>query len=280
MYKALQTIYDKYGVLIRKDAVFSEDRLTHSHLFRLLKSGQIERANVAELVPFEGDVKLCVVTAMWQRPEVFKIFGEHYQKLGLDVICVGSEGSKSKKLVESYGFIYLERPNNPLGAKMNATITEAMKRGYTHIICVGSDDLITKDLVDEYLKLIKEGYHFIGLLDFYFYELESGKAIYWGGYNDKRIGKTIGAGRVLSAEIINSLGGKVWNDNDNRYLDKGMQERLSVSNLPQKVFKLKDKGMIAVDLKSSDNITPFAKWRNSHYISSKIITDCFGYLRD
>lgn len=278
MYKALQTIYDRYGVIIRKDTVFSEERLTTSHLFRLLKSGQIERADVAELVPFEDEIKLCVVTGMWKRPEVFKIFGEHYQKLGLDVICVGSEGSKSKKLAEHYGFIYLERPNNPLGAKMNATITEALKRGYTHVICVGSDDLITKDLVDEYIRLIKEGYHFIGLLDFYFYELESGKAIYWGGYNDKRIGKTVGAGRVLSAELINRLG-TVWNDNDNRYLDKGMQMRLSASNLPQKTFKLKDKGMLAVDLKSSDNITPFAKWRNSHYISSEIITNEFEHLR-
>jgi len=279
MYKALKTIHDKYGNTVKAGSIIDESALTESHLFRMLQRGYLVSATEQDLVKFEGEIKLCIVTGMWKRPEVFKIFGQHYKDLGIDVIVAGSEGKRSKQLAESFGFIYLKRPNQPLAEKMNATITEGLKRGYTHFICVGSDDLLSKELIDEYIRLIRLGYEFIGVLDFYFYELGTGKASYWGGYRDrKRFKHTCGAGRVLSRNLVESWGGKVWEGQ--RYLYSSIQQRLAFSNFPKYVFKLKDKDLLAVDIKSQTNLTPFKLWDNSCYINGQILEDEFGFKRD
>lgn len=274
MYKALKTIHDKYGNTVKAGSFVDPANLTESHLFKMVQRGYLVSATEQEPIEYNGKIKPCIVTGMWKRPEVFKIFGKHYQDLGIDVIVAGSEGKKSKELAESFGFIYLERPNQPLAEKMNATINEGLKRGYTHFICVGSDDLLTKDLVDEYKRLIRLGYHFIGVLDFYFYELETGKASYWGGYRDrKRFRNTCGAGRVLSRKLVESWGGKIWEGE--RYLDSSMQQKLATSDLPKYVFKLKNKGLFAVDIKSNTNLTPFSLWDNSSYINGQILENEF-----
>ena len=277
MYKALKTIHDKYGNTVKDGSFVDPANLTESHLLKMVQRGYLVSATEKEPIEYDGEIKLCIVTGMWKRPEVFKIFGQHYKDLGIDVIVAGSEGKKSKDLAESFGFIYLERPNQPLAAKMNATITEGLKRGYTHFICVGSDDLLTKDLVDEYKRLIRLGYHFIGVLDFYFYELKTGKASYWGGYRDRqRFKHTCGAGRLISRKLVESWGGKVWEDSHSRFLDTSMQQKLATSDLPKYVFKMKDKGIFSVDIKSDTNMTPFALWDNTSYIDAKIIESRFN----
>lgn len=279
MYKALKTIHDKYGNTVKAGSFVDPANLTESHLFKMVQRGYLVSATEQEPIEYNGKIKPCIVTGMWKRPEVFEIFGQHYKDLGIDVIVAGSEGKKSKQLAESFGFIYLERPNQPLAEKMNATITEGLKRGYTHFICVGSDDLISAELIKEYKRLIKQGYDFIGVLDFYFYELETGKASYWGGYRDrKRFRNTCGAGRVLSRKLIESWSGKVWEGE--RYLDTSMQQKLATSDLPKYVFKLKDKGLLAVDIKSDTNLTPFKLWDNTSYIDAQILEHGFRLKRD
>lgn len=280
MYRLLRTVHDRYGNLIKNGSIVSPEAFTQGYITRLIKRGYVELLEREEPTTYKGDIKPCVVTGMWKRPEVFEIFGKHYQEIGIDVIVAGSEGKVSKKQAEKFGFIYLERPNQPLASKMNATIEEAMKRDYTHVICVGSDDLLSKELIDEYIELIKRGYDFIGILDLYFYDMVSGKASYWGGYRDKsRVRHSAGAGRVLSRKILKTWNNKVWDDSLSQYLDTAMQNRLAASTLPQYVFSIKDKGLFAVDIKSDVNMTPFELWDNTSYIDPSIITSKFN-VRD
>jgi len=276
-YQVVRPIRDKFGNKVDAGQIVRRDNLNESYVDKLVSNGRLLEIEELPLERYEGDIKPCIVTGMWKRPEVFEIFGNHYKELGIDIIVVGSEGETSKKLAESFGFTYLERPNNPLGSKMNATITEAMKRGYSHVICVGSDDLLSSELLDYYKSLMRSGYDFIGVTDFYFYEMSSGKASYWGGYKDReRKGKTVGAGRVLSRRLIESWGGTVWDNHRTKYLDKSMQSRLMLSPYPERIFSLKEKGMFAVDIKSSVNITPFILWYNCSYIDAKIIQNEFS----
>lgn len=276
-YKCVKQIRDTNGKRIPVGSIVTEDSLNSKFIQSLIKTKRILPIEELPLKTFEGLVKPCIVTGMWKRPDVFTIFGNHYKQIGIDVIVVGSEGDTSKKLAESFGFIYIELPNEPLGTKMNATITEAMLRDYSHVICVGSDDLLSKELIDYYISLMQSGFDFIGLLDFYFYELESGKASYWGGYREPiRRNHTVGAGRVLSRRLIESWGGNVWDDTHPRHLDTSMQFRLNASKYPQRIFRLKDKGLFAVDIKSAVNMTPFALWDNTSYIDASILTDRFN----
>jgi len=276
-YQVVRPIRDKFGNKVDAGQIVRRETLNEYYVDRLVSNGRLLEIEELPLERYEGDIKPCIVTGMWKRPEVFEIFGNHYKEIGIDIIVVGSEGETSKKLAESFGFTYLERPNSPLGSKMNATITEAMKRGYSHVICVGSDDLLSSELLDYYKSLMRSGYDFIGVTDFYFYEMSSGKASYWGGYREsERRNHTVGAGRVLSKRIIESWNGIVWDNLHPRQLDTSMQIRLSTSKYPQRIFNLKEKGMFAVDIKSGVNMTPFTLWDNSHYIDSQIITEKFN----
>lgn len=223
-------------------------------------------------------MKISVVTGVWKRPIVFEMFAESIKKIPfeVDVIVAGSEGHESKRMVERHGFTYIEVPNRPLGAKMNAT-TKAAK-GSDYVICLGSDDLLS---VDTWLRLYEEmqkGYDIIGLQDLYFYDLKTRKAIYWGGYIGKRYGHTTGVGRCLSKKVMSKLGWECWRSRIDRYLDASMSERLRNTGVDfnVKTINLKDSGLLAVDVKSSENITPFELWENTSYIDAKIIENEFS----
>lgn len=191
----------------------------------------------------------------------------------LNVICVGSEGVHSKRMVEHYGFTYIEKPNRPLSNKMNASVEAA--KGSDYVICVGSDDILSPELFELYLGAMKQDYDFIGLQDLYFYDLRSGKALYWGGYSDKRKGKTVGAGRCISKRVLDSLDWQLWEKGHNRYLDSVMRAK----PINEKVINLKKENVLAVDIKSGVNITHFEKWQNAQYIDPSIITNKFEYIK-
>lgn len=220
-------------------------------------------------------MKITIVTGVWKRPEVFEMFSKGIENLGVDVrvIVAGSEGDTSRTMVESKGFEYIEVPNRPLSNKMNATTRAA--KGSDYVICMGSDDIISPELFQEYLKYMNEDYDFVGLTDFYFYDTESKRAMYWGGYNDKRKGTSIGAGCVISAKLLNNMCHEPWKNGLNKGLDGSMQRRI---NGKVAKFSLKEKGLFALDIKSSTNITPFELWKNSSYIDAQIIKEQFPYL--
>lgn len=277
MIRTLRTVHDHRGQSYRQGTILSEDVFKPRHLYRLLNSNAIEYAEIPPNKAFKGKVKPVIVTGMWKRFDVFEIFAKHTKTLGIDVIVAGSEGKASKEIVKKHGFHYIEIANEPLAAKMNATTLKARELGYTHVICVGSDDLLSQELVDEYVDLMRKGYDYIGVTDFYFYEIETGKAAYWGGYRERqKIGQTVGAGRVISSNLLGQLNWKPWNDTDNRYLDSGMQAKLKKSIYSKKTISLKDKGFLAVDLKSNENLTPFKLWGNTSYIEPELITDKFN----
>jgi len=277
MIKVLRTIYDHNGTTYKVGTVISEDVFKPKYLERLFRNGAIEYVELKPTQSFKGKVNPVIVTGMWKRPEVFEIFAKHTKTLGIEVIVAGSEGKKSRNLAEKYGFHYIEIENDPLAAKMNATTLKAKELKYTHVICVGSDDLLSKELIDEYLTLMRKGYDYIGVTDFYFYELESGKAAYWGGYRDRnRIGHTAGAGRVISKTLLDEWDWMPWDDKDSKYLDNSMQNKLRSSIHPKTTFSLKGKGLLAVDIKSQVNMTPFELWDNTLYIEPKLITDNFN----
>jgi hypothetical protein len=277
MIRILRTIYDHNGTTYKAGTIISETVFKARLLDRLFKSKAVEYVELKPTQEFKGEIKPVIVTGMWKRPEVFKIFGQHYKDLGIDVIVSGSEGKESEKLAKKYGFHYIEIENQPLATKMNATTLKAKELGYTHVICVGSDDLLSKELIDEYLKLMRKGYDYIGVTDFYFYEMESGKAAYWGGYRERhRLGHTAGAGRVISRTLLDEWDWKPWDDKDSKYLDNSMQTKLRSSLHPKTTFSLKEKGLLAVDIKSQVNMTPFELWDNTSYIDPKLITDNFN----
>ncbi len=222
-------------------------------------------------------MKISMVTGVWKRPEVFEMFakGVHNLNMDIEVIVAGSEGESSRKMVENHGFHYIEISNQPLAKKMNATTVKARELGSDYVICMGSDDIMSPELMQQFLTYMNKGYDYIGITDLYFYDTVTKKAAYWGGYRDARKGHCAGPCRVISKKLMNQWGWQPWRVGDDDMLDNSMQSRIRGR---QKILSLKTLGCYALDIKSSTNMTPFELWDNTYYIDSKIIMREFPYV--
>lgn len=257
-----------------------------------LWSAQLNKANwklldtyISESPKIIGVVKMCICTAVWQRPQVFKMFAKgikalQCEGLELTVIVSGSEGSTSRKMVESEGFVYIEVPNNPLSAKHNAAIRKAREFNPHCVMLTGSDDVISTEALNIYLEKIREGYDFIGVTDFYFLDTITNKLAYWGGYTDRlRRGHTCGAFRLFSARVMNNWAWQPFEVRHSRILDDSIQNKLKQShNIKTFTFSLKQRNVYALDIKSDVNMTPFQLWENTRYIDDNNLKDKFQYL--
>jgi len=76
---------------------------------------------------------------------------------------------------------------------------------------------------------------------------------------------------------MDSWNWKPWDEGLNKYLDSSMTAKMNVGK--SKSINLKKNGLIAVDLKSKINITPFSRWENAEYINPEIITEKLPYLK-
>lgn len=267
--------------------IIDESGFNHSVIPSLIKHKFIEEYNEAPIDPLEpqpriGPFKIAICTAVWKRPEIFKMFAEGFKKLGagIELIVAGSEGNISRELVLSCApeAHYIEIPNDPLATKMNATTLKARDLGADYVICVGSDDIITPELLKVYIEYMRQGFDYIAVLDWYFYDTVTKKAAYWGGYIDGRKGHTCGAGRVLSSELMAKWNWQPWEIKDSKVLDNSMQNKLKRTAHSAVTFSLKEKGVFAIDVKSSTNMTPFALWPNTKYIDVKQIKKHFPYV--
>ena len=230
-------------------------------------------------------IKLAIITGIWQRPEIFKYFAagvkelEKLEDFDITTIISGSEGETSRKLVEDHGFTYIEIPNRPLAVKMNAPLKIAKELGVDYVLCMGSDDILHPNVLVEYLKYMRSDIDYIGVTDFYFYDTTTAKSAYWGGYREPyRLGHTCGAGRVLSAKLLDQWDWTIWSSKQDDMLDSSMQIKLSSTVHTSIYFSLKSKGLYGLDIKSSVNMTPFTLWDNTEFIDTDEIKNKFSYL--
>lgn len=247
-----------------------------NHVFNggeIVRYRQLDNRNIHKLIegkyiepylPLE-ELTIVFVTMIYRRHDIFHVWAKNMNKLkestpaNIHVIVAGSEQEKSKDLVESYGFEYLETENSPLSNKANATTLAAKKHEPDFVICLGSDDIITPNLFSLYAEKMKEGFEFIGLRDFYFLNWATGECKYWGGYEGKREGKTIGAGRAISFEVIEQMGWQPWGPDIDSKLDNSMDIKLRSIGPRACVLSLKETGTFAVDIKTENNITPWER---------------------
>ncbi len=276
----------KGNKIFKSGQIVSETDL-HQHQIQR----RIDKGDICEVPPpsreITGKLRVAIVSAVWKRPEVFEMFAKGIQHLiknssiEFEVIIAGSEWDKSKTMVEKYGFTYIEIPNEPLAAKVNATTYACRNLNVDYVLCVGSDDVIHPDLMKEYEKHMRQGIDFIGVTDFYFFDTVSGKSAYWGGYREtSRKDHTCGAGRIISSRLLKLWDWMPWENKDSTVLDNSMQQKLKNTLHTIKIFSLKETGTYGLDIKSSTNMTPFKLWDNTEFINTQIIKEKFSYVWD
>lgn len=210
-------------------------------------------------------MKIGILTCMWRRPEVFRMFaaGMNRLKSKFDIITlsVGSEGAQSRQLCQEAGINYLEFPNKPLGAKFNAGMSVMKSFNPDYVMIMGSDDVLSTATFQKIWDYCEKGCDKVGFTDLYFFDLYEQSLVYWPGYGHKgtkadssRKGEAIGLGRTLSYSILNKMNWHPWKDDINMGLDWCMTQKLKALRTKPIIFSLKENGLFAVDLKSKENI--------------------------
>jgi hypothetical protein len=296
-YKVISGVLtSKSGKQFRAGNVVSAEDLHGKLIGHLIRRGKIQEHYEQPLI--NGKIKLAIVTSVWKRPEIFKMFADGIRVLlescpefEISLIVSGSEWLKSKSNCDRNGgyllgfglkhYQYIEIPNEPLAAKVNATTYACRNLDVHYVMCMGSDDIMSPDLLNAYIPYMKRGVDFIGVTDGYFYDTVSGKSLYWGGYREPyRKGHTLGAFRALSNRLLSEWNWMPWENKDSHVLDKSMQDKLKITPHTIETFSMKSKVVFGIDIKSSTNMTPFAKWDNSEFIDSEILLKHFPYVRN
>ncbi|WP_290485725.1 hypothetical protein, partial [Idiomarina sp. UBA3162] len=170
--------------------------------------------------------KFVVITAVWKREKLTKIFYDYYLKLKyqlentceINLLVIGSEGIASASAVDRFGGRYIEAPNSPLNEKWQAGVEVLRKQSFDAVIIVGSDDFLSPSVFKSYAELYKQGANVVGFIDGHFFNTSTNEMLFWGGYGGpkrdlgmpERVGESIGMGRLLSREVLELLDYNVW----------------------------------------------------------------------
>ena len=212
-------------------------------------------------VIFNKEPKILIATVMWKRHHILELFVNNNKKYG-DILVVGSEGEKSEKLVNQLGCFYLECPNEPLGRKLNKRVEWFLKNdGYTHIIFLGSDNLISEEIFLNIKEMVKY-YDIISWKDIYMLDYDNLNILYSCGYKNKRRGEPLAPGRCISKEFIKK-NNTLWDSSIKKYPDGKIWNKIK-NHRNQIILSCKEINGVILDIKTDENINSFNKIKNNN----------------
>lgn len=211
-------------------------------------------------------MKIAICTGAYKRPELLDLFCRYYRWLAdntfpFELIVACSEPS-ALRTAQQYGHTAFMVNNHPLTRKFN--MSNQYAEGADYVLNIGSDDFLSPKTLLHYVELFRQGHDYIAPLDWYFFDTKTKHALYWAGYNKPyNIGKACGAGRALSKKLLEKMNWQPWAAGYDRVLDTGMQVNLDKHPHTSHIFRLKDCGLFALDVKTEMNMTKFDRWPNT-----------------
>lgn len=240
--------------------------------------------------------RVCILSSIWQREDLTSAFLSHLNYLVEKIpefefkcVVVGSEGERSKKVVEKFGHHYVEERNNPLSKKWNAGLRKTKEMDPDVVIVLGSDDFLSPSTIRSLCESISEGRLMSGLMDMHILDSKKEKMYHWNGYvmsNPLRKWETIGMARCLSRRLLEKVDFSIWEEED---IDKGLDglmtrklAKLGLIPIPfgeevwleieGSLYAFGHSGMysseidgFALDVKSGHNITPIENYRINEF---------------
>lgn len=213
--------------------------------------------------------KITICTAVWKRPEVFKIWLECWTSLvpRPEIICaITLSDEVNRTIAEHYGCLTCFAPNTPVGEKWNHAHYYSSKqvKETDYYLTTASDDVMDQPMWDFYCNFKGER---LCLSDLYFYDTESKKALYWAGYNSKhpRNGWPIGAHQLTRYDVMEKMHFKPFNDKAMAH-EHDTHKKCADLGVKTVVLPMALTGGIAIDIKSKDSYSPFKEYSNAEFI--------------
>jgi hypothetical protein len=205
-------------------------------------------------------MRLGLLTTIWQRPELTRLFLSYYARLdvpGIDLVPVAvySPEDDTRWLRDSLPWpphpnpwTFTPAPNDPLGAKWNTGVRFLLTRDVDAVMVVGSDDLLSASYFELAAEMLSKRWDYLYPQDFYVYDAPSRRLAYCEHLY-------AGAGRVLSRRVLDRLGWQPWAPALNRYLDGSLHENaLGAASRAYVVRDMRGRGLAGVDVKTEGNM--------------------------
>jgi len=214
-------------------------------------------------------IRLKIFLAVWKRPEITELCFMGIQRLkkhpnyDISAFAVISEPEMAS-LCNRYEINWVLTSNYPVGKKKNYGLKHLANYEFDYLLEIGSDDLITNDLLTQYLPYYDQ-YEFFGISDAVYIESENGEC-------RRHISQktTYGAGRVISRRLLEMMDFNIWADELSRGLDNSSVANI-YSKTKVKFHKIEptdEPGLI--DVKSDENLWKFNYFLGEPYDINKV----------
>jgi len=206
------------------------------------------------------DIKLCILTALWGRPVLSKLFLERMGCLintfGISVVAVVSGDSRLSDLCDINRVCHVNCENKPLGKKWNTGLAACKDKNFTHLMILGSDDLPSNDFIRYNISRLSDGYDYFGSRGLYMFGGRKnfrgfGELFYfrYGGY-------LVGPGRCFSRKFIEKCNWILWDNSRNSGLDGSAAKRVRKDKFIKKgSYDVAEQGLFLVDIKTTGNVS-------------------------
>jgi len=209
-------------------------------------------------------MKIITVTAMHGRHNTV---AECIERMPfIDKVYIYSNDEDERFLQEQDIFAMAKYRNNPLSYKWNMAIRTLEQIDFDAVILLGSDDYIDEAFL-RYVERTIPDFDMIGFKDIYFQH--DGSLYYWKGYTNNRQGEPCGAGKVYSRKFLECINWNLFDVARDRGLDKISWQRVKQANAKVHVTSLKQNGLLLVDIKDGEGMTPFNKFKGLERITNR-----------
>jgi len=230
-------------------------------------------------------IKVTVVTGIHERREQFTMFMNNYKlwtKANSNAfeftLCIA--GDKKERISQDVlkkskvKHLFTQTPNRPLSNKMNAAFELALQTEHDYVMLTGFDDLFDPDIFKTYHKWLQMGIDYVGCIDCYFYNIETGEGVFFAGYTNYRVGEPVGSGRFFSKRLMRKLNYKPYADGLENGLDRSMTEKMQGMDFSSEMISCKRTPIVG--LKGEGNLWD---WSHVEHAGDKVqMADFVKYL--
>lgn len=182
----------------------------------------------------------------------------------IDKIYIYSTPEDERFLQEQDIFAMAKYRNEPLSYKWNMAIRTLEQVDFDAVILLGSDDYIDEAFL-RYVERTIPDFDMIGFKDIYFQN--EGDLYYWKGYDNNRKGEPCGAGKVYSRKFLECIKWNLFDIARDRGIDKISWQRVKDAKAKVHITTLKENGLLLVDIKDGEGMTPLNKLRGLEQIN-------------
>ena len=274
---------NKFNKIITNKSYFSYKNIPN---IPITKRPFIYEKNANNNSYYESNVKIVMVTCVYGRHKLLKVFLDYSLTLPLHKIVAVYSNDEDKKFLNKYpdvDAVYFD--NFPLSRKWNRAVIACEKYNPDAIMISGSDDLLSRNYINYCKHKIASGYDMIGTKCWtntfigkdYFYMCPAHYPV--------RNPNPLGLGRCISNKLLKKFKWSIYNFNKNKGLD-GASFNLLRPYLNKKNYIVKYDYCDALLLKEIDdiksvtcsgefsNITEYISFLNEQHGGLAELIDC------